>query len=95
MNHHVFIGSDRSGTRMKYSAEITVQLKPGILDPEGATIQRALAHLGYSVESVGTAKKLSIELEASDIDEARGVLDEMCEKLLANPVVHDYSIEIQ
>jgi len=95
MNHHVFIASDRSGTRMKYSAEITVQLKPGILDPEGATIQRALAHLGYSVESVGTAKKLLIELEASDIDEARGVLDGMCEKLLANPVVHDYSIEIQ
>lgn len=95
MNHHVFIASDRSVTRMKYSAEITVQLKPGILDPEGATIQRALAHLGYSVESVGTAKKLLIELEASDIDEARGVLDEMCEKLLANPVVHDYSIEIQ
>ncbi|MEA1866455.1 MAG: phosphoribosylformylglycinamidine synthase subunit PurS [Euryarchaeota archaeon] len=80
---------------MKYRAEITTELKPGMLDPEGATIQRALAHLGYNVTSVGTAKKLLIELEADGIDDAREMLDEMCKKMLANPVIHNYSIEVQ
>lgn len=80
---------------MKYRAEITIQLKQGMLDPEGDTIQRALAHLGYAVSSARTARKLLIELEAGNIDDAREKLDEMCQKVLANPVIHNYSIEIQ
>jgi phosphoribosylformylglycinamidine synthase PurS subunit len=80
---------------MKYRAEITTQLKEGMLDPEGDTIQRALMHLGYGVSGVHTAKKLLIELEADSTDDARKMLDEMCQKLLANPVIHNYSIKIQ
>jgi len=80
---------------MKYRAEITTQLKEGMLDPEGATIQRALMHLGYDVSGVHTAKKLLIELEADSADDATKMLDEMCQKLLANPVIHNYSIKIQ
>ena len=80
---------------MRYRAEITIQLKPGMLDPEGETIQRALMHLGYAVKSAHAAKKLLIELEADDADDAMKMLDEMCKRMLANPVIHDYSIEIQ
>jgi len=80
---------------MRYRAEITIQLKQGMLDPEGETIQRALMHLGYAVKSAHAAKKLLIELEADDADDAMKMLDEMCKRMLANPVIHDYSIEIQ
>ncbi len=80
---------------MKYRAEITTQLKEGMLDPEGATIQRALLHLGYDVSAVHTAKKLLIELEADSAYDAAKMMDVMCQKLLANPVIHNYSIKIQ
>ena len=80
---------------MRYRAEITIQLKQGMLDPEGETIQRALMHLGYAVTSAHAAKKLLIELEADDADDAMKMLDEMCRRMLANPVIHNYSIELQ
>ncbi len=80
---------------MKYRAEITTQLKEGMLDPEGDTIQRALMHLGYDVSGVHTAKKLLVELEADSAYDAAEMMDEMCQKLLANPVIHNYSIKIQ
>ena len=80
---------------MRYRAEITIQLKQGMLDPEGETIQRALIHLGYAVTSAHAAKQLLIELEADDADDAMNTLDEMCRRMLANPVIHNYSIELQ
>ena len=80
---------------MRYCAEITIQLKQGMLDPEGATIQRALTHLGYAVKSAHAAKRLLIELEADDADDATRMVDEMCRKMLANPVIHNYSIVIR
>jgi len=67
----------------------------GMLDPEGETIQRALMHLGYAVKSAHAAKRLLIELEADDTDDATGMVDEMCRKMLANPVIHNYSIVIR
>ncbi len=80
---------------MRYCAEITIQLKQGMLDPEGETIQRALMHLGYAVKSAHAAKRLLIELEADDADDATRMVDEMCRKMLANPVIHNYSIVIR
>jgi len=79
---------------MKYTAQVTITLKKGMLDPEGTTIKRALNHLGFTTESVNTAKRLIIELEAESADVAAETVDEMCQKVLANPVIHNYTIDV-
>ena len=69
--------------------EIYVTYKQGIFDPPGATAERALANLGYEgVESVKIGKFIRLE---GDADLA--AVTEMCQKLLANPVIEDYRIE--
>jgi phosphoribosylformylglycinamidine synthase PurS subunit len=71
--------------------EIFVTYKKGIFDPPGATAERALANLGYEeVASVRIGKYIQLEV-ADGASEAR--VDEMCGKLLANPVIEDYRIE--
>lgn len=80
---------------MQYHAEVTIELKSGMLDPEGTTIKRALEHLGYQTESVKTAKKYLIELDAESVESARQSVDEMCQKLIANPIIHNYAIELR
>ncbi|TGC08731.1 phosphoribosylformylglycinamidine synthase subunit PurS [Methanolobus halotolerans] len=77
---------------MQYQAEVTIELKAGMLDPEGTTIKRALEHLGYGTDSVRTAKKYTITLQAKNIDAARVNVEEMCQKLIANPIIHNYEI---
>lgn len=69
--------------------EIYVTYKKGIFDPPGETAERALVNLGYEgIESVRIGKYIQIE---ADTDEA--TIREMCDKLLANPVIEDYRIE--
>lgn len=69
--------------------EIFVTYKEGIFDPPGATAERALANLGYEgVESVQIGKYIRL---VGDVTEAE--VTEMCEKLLANPVIEDFRIE--
>ena len=69
-----------------------VVLKPEVLDPQGQAIARASASLGYAaVRSVRQAKVFEVELDAPDA--ARALVGELCEKLLANPVIEDFSIE--
>ena len=71
--------------------EIYVTYKKGIFDPPGATAERALQNLGYSeVEQVKIGKFIQLEV-ADGTDEAR--VREMCDRLLANPVIEDYRIE--
>ena len=68
--------------------------KPDVLDPQGKAIQRACASLGYeSVRSVRQGKVFEIELDAPDEARARALVAELCQKLLANPVIEDFSIE--
>lgn len=70
--------------------EIYVTYKKGIFDPPGATAERALTNLGYEgIESVQIGKYIRL---AGDVDEA--TVREMCDKLLANPVIEDYRIEV-
>ena len=72
--------------------EIFVTYKKGIFDPPGATAERALANLGYAeVSSVKIGKY--IQLEVADGPDADGRVRDMCDKLLANPVIEDYRIE--
>lgn len=73
--------------------QIFVKLKKGILDPQGATIKKALENLGYNeVKDVRIGKMIDIEIE--DKKEVTRRVDEMCRRLLANPVIEDYSFKI-
>jgi phosphoribosylformylglycinamidine synthase len=80
---------------MRYEADVIIELKSGMLDPEGTTIKRALEHLGYTPESVNTAKKYTITLDSENIHAARENVEEMCQKLIANPIIHNYSITLR
>ena len=75
-------------------AIVHVLQKPEVLDPQGKAIQRACASLGYeAVRSVRQGKVFEIELDAADETRARSLVAELCQKLLANPVIEDFSIE--
>ena len=74
-------------------ALVHVTLKPDVLDPQGKAIQKASVSLGHEgVTSVRQGKMFEIELEASDETAARRLLEELCDKLLANPVIEDHRI---
>lgn len=74
-------------------ALVHVTLKPEVLDPQGKAIARATVSLGYAaVKSVRQGKVFEIELEDHDADRARALLNELCEKLLANPVIEEYRV---
>jgi len=76
-------------------ARIVVRLRPGILDPQGTTIRRALEGLGFpEVRDMRVGKILDLTLDETDTGRARQRLDEMCLKLLANPVIEDYTCEV-
>ncbi|WP_226022896.1 phosphoribosylformylglycinamidine synthase subunit PurS [Halomicrobium salinisoli] len=78
-----------------YTATVTVRLKRGVLDPEAETTKRALERLGFKLESLRSADRFEIDLEAADADEAAERADEMAERLLANPTIHDYDVEVE
>ena len=75
--------------------KIFVSLKTGVLDPQGKAIQRSLHTLGYNeVQDVRMGKYLEIEMAPSSRENAEIRVREMCDKLLANPVIEDYRFEI-
>jgi phosphoribosylformylglycinamidine synthase subunit PurS len=77
-------------------AKIIVTPKKAVLDPQGKTVQNALEHMGYKgVGAVHVGKYLEIELAGSDKDSARKWVEEACHKLLSNPVIEDYRVEIE
>ncbi len=65
-----------------------------MLNPEAATIQRALALLKYQVENTKTLQIIKFSIEGDSEDSVRQKVDEMCQKLLCNPVIHNYEIGI-
>lgn len=76
-------------------ARVTVTLKNGVLDPQGKAIEGALGTLGFEgVGHVRQGKVFDLELQTADRAEAESQLNSMCEKLLANTVIEDYSIEL-
>ena len=80
---------------MKYRVKVEVGLKPGHSDPEGETTRQSFAELKYQVESVGVSKVYEILLEARSLTEAKRLVDEMCRRLLANPVKDNYRFLIE
>ncbi len=76
-------------------ARVTVTLKAGVLDPQGQAIEGSLKSLGFSgVAAVRQGKVFDLVLEGTDVEAARSALNSMCEKLLANTVIENYSVEI-
>jgi len=79
-----------------WKANIRVTLKKGVLDPQGNAVQRSLAALGYrGVGEVRVGKYLEVWLEAPDRGEAVREVEEMCRRLLANPVIEEFAFEVQ
>lgn len=79
----------------EYEARIEVGHRPGILDPQGGVIERALPALGYAnVSQVRVGKSIRLRVDADDEGSARTQVEEMCARLLANPVIEDFSIEL-
>ena len=78
-----------------FEARIEIGHRPGILDPEGGVIERALPALGYAnVTQVRVGKSIRLVVEADDTEAARAQVEEMCRRLLANPVIEDFSVEL-
>ena len=81
---------------MKFSVVVEVQLRAGVADPQGATIERSLPHLGFDgVHSVRVGKCIRFDVESADEASARREVDEMCARFLSNPVIEDAVVHIE
>ena len=80
---------------MKFEAQVEVTHLPGVLDPQGATVERALPALGYTnVSDVRIGKSIRLVVDAADAEAAIAQVDEMCHRLLANPVIEAFTVEV-
>ena len=81
---------------MLFTVAVEVQLRPGIADPQGATIERALPALGFEgVRDVKVGKSIRFEIEAADEAAAVAEVDDLCARFLTNPVIEDATVEVQ
>ncbi|MBX0294953.1 phosphoribosylformylglycinamidine synthase subunit PurS [Haloarcula nitratireducens] len=78
-----------------FTATVTVRLKRGVLDPEAETTQRQLERLGFELDDLRSADRFEIDLDAESADGAAERAEEMAERLLANPTIHDYDVEVE
>jgi len=77
-------------------AKIIITPKKAVLDPQGKTVQSALAHIGFDgIGAVHVGKYLEIELTGADKETARKQIDDACHRILSNPVIEDYRFEIE
>ena len=78
-----------------FLAKVYIRLKPSVNDPQGLTIRGGLRQLGFdSVADVRAGKYMEIRLDAQDRADAQAQVAAMCDRLLANPVIEDYSFEV-
>jgi phosphoribosylformylglycinamidine synthase PurS subunit len=78
-----------------YSAMVEVSLRPGIADPQGATIERALPALGFQgISGVRAGKSFRFTVDAPDEEAARREVDDLCHRLLSNPVIEDARVTL-
>ncbi|MFM2429223.1 MAG: hypothetical protein RLZZ511_436 [Cyanobacteriota bacterium] len=78
-----------------YQAQIFVTLRPSVLDPAGTAVQSGLSHMGYNnVDSVRIGKFVEMILTADSETAAKAQLDQVCDQLLANPVIENYRFEL-
>lgn len=79
---------------MIFNVEVKISLKEGMLNPEATTIERSLDLLGYKVENTQTIDIIEFQMEGADREEIRSEVDDMCQRLLCNPVIHNYRIRV-
>lgn len=78
-----------------FSAKIKVTLRKSILDPQGKAVEHSIQSMGFSsIADTRIGKFIELKIDTSSEEEARLVTDEICRKLLANPVMEDYSFDI-
>jgi len=78
-----------------YEAKVKIGLKKGVSDPEGANTLKALHLLGFnSVKEARTNRTVDLLIDGKNKDEVKKKVEEMCQRLLTNPVIHTYEIEI-
>jgi phosphoribosylformylglycinamidine synthase subunit PurS len=75
-------------------ATVLVRPKAGILDPQGEAVERSLRQLGFLVDEARVGRLIDLELEATSADHARVEVERMCERLLANPLIESYEIDV-
>ena len=79
----------------RYSLEVRIKPRPGLLDPEGKAIHHALHSLGWGeVEEVRVGKVIYVDLEAHSAEAASAAATAMCRKILANPVTEDFEVSL-
>ncbi len=79
---------------MKFS--VTVTLKKDVLDPQGKVVEKTLKNMGYSnIENVRQGKYFEIEINENSKENAKNTIEEICNKLLINMVIEDYSINFK
>ena len=80
---------------MLFSVLVEVSLRDGVADPQGATIERSLPHLGFDgVRGVRVGKSIRFDLEAADESAARAEVEDLCARFLTNPVIESASISV-
>ena len=79
---------------MIFDIEVKISLKSGMLNPEATTIERSLDLLGYEVKNVKTVDIIKFQIEGEDREVIRENVVDMCERLLCNPVIHNYKINV-
>ncbi len=78
-----------------YQARIYVTLRPSVLDPAGAAVRSGIAHLGFqNVGTVRIGKYIEVSLDSADEQSAQAELNQICDQLLANPVIENYRFEL-
>jgi len=79
-----------------FAVVVEVQLREGVADPQGATIERSLPHLGFDgVSGVRVGKSIRFTIDAEDEAAARRAVDELCARFLANPVIEDTEVRVE
>jgi phosphoribosylformylglycinamidine synthase len=78
-----------------YTAVVTVRLKHGVLDPEAERTREALERLGFELGDLRSADRFEVDLDAESVEAAADRAEEMAERLLANPTIHDYTVEVE
>lgn len=81
---------------MIFSVQVEVRLRPGIADPQGSTIERALPTLGFDgVSGVRVGKSIRFTIDAADEGSARAEVDDLCRRFLTNPVIEDAEVSLE
>jgi phosphoribosylformylglycinamidine synthase PurS subunit len=75
-------------------ATVFVRPKAGILDPQGEAVESSLRQLGFAVDDARVGRVIDLDVQADDPEGARAEVERMCERLLANPLIESYEIEV-